>query len=155
LDARSCHAARAEAPQADALDLCLRLVCFARVSRRRPNTRLNHACVVLLSLILVWSGMGRGLMSGVEAAPRSLIIAGVEISLCDKGTGDGSNTGIGLHDCDICTLRAPFALPTLPSAGVPRRTAAPARLDRVLPDIGPSLREPDWHLPRGPPSQLA
>jgi hypothetical protein len=148
-------AARAKAPQADTLDLAVVLGCSARVSQRRPRTRLNLAWVALLSLILVWNGMGRGLMLAAEAAPAAVVVAGVEISLCAQRTDDGRDKGIAQHDCEICTLRVPGALPSPPPSAVPHRIATPAHLGGSVGAIRLSPVGPGWHLPRGPPSHLA
>jgi hypothetical protein len=91
-------------------------------------------------------------MPATEAEPSAIVIAGVIVSLCAQDRGGNPDKGGAHHDCDICSLRAPAALPSPPPTAVPSRVAVLASPKTRLRGIRSSLEGQEWHLPRGPPS---
>lgn len=82
---------------------------------------LRHHVAGALIVVLMLTGIGRGLTVESRAAAASFGIPGVAFRICQSGEADGSPPADQghQHSCDACALCAPITSPPAPSVVEP------------------------------------
>jgi hypothetical protein len=118
------------------------------------TTLMRCFFAALIALGLVLNGLGGAAVAKHgEAGNRSVVIAGISVTLCQYGSNDDGKGGpLVLHGCDQCAL---CTAPTLPPAGSDHRIELSIRMVVLRPaPILAGVKSASWRVswPRGPPS---